>query len=257
MPNWNRDQDGPEWLQPEWPAPAAVRAAATTRIGGVSAAPFHSLNLAGHVGDDERAVSENRSGLVQTLGLPAEPRWLNQVHGCDVAAIPSCDSFDADAAWSDRPGDVCVVMTADCLPLLMCNSAGTGVAAVHAGWRGLCDGVIEAALSRFSVPSGDLMAWLGPAIGPRAFEVGGEVREAFVRRDKEAEEAFVAGEQGKWLADLFALARMRLRKAGVEAVYGGGLCTYSDEERFFSYRRDGVTGRMASLIWIEEERDDE
>jgi YfiH family protein len=255
MPNWNTDETGLRWLVPEWDAPARVRAASTSRAGGVSAAPYDGLNLATHVDDRPECVAENRARLRQALALPAEPLWLQQVHGCEVACLPKMGSdpiFTADAAWRDRPGEVCAVMTADCLPLLLCDCSGREVAAVHAGWRGLCDGVIEAALDRFSARAQDLLAWLGPAIGPDAFEVGGDVREAFLARDPGSAGAFRARPDGKWLADLFQLARRRLALRGVTQVSGGGLCTQRHEVDFFSYRRDGITGRMATLIWIDD-----
>lgn len=249
-----------EWLEPDWAAPVHVRAISTTRRGGVSTAPHDSFNLAGHVGDDEVHVNENRRRLIEDLDIPAEPVWLNQVHGCGVAELGTEDCASpiaADAAWTDRPGEVCVVMTADCLPLLICDDQGTQVAAIHAGWRGLCEGVIEATLARFRGPSANLHAWLGPAIGPDAFEVGPEVRDAFIARDTAADVAFRPGAGDKWFADLYQLARQRLRKAGVAAISGGEHCTYSDAGRFFSYRRDGQTGRMATLIWITGENGDE
>lgn len=233
-------------ILPTWPAPRNVRACTTTRDGGVSLAPYASLNLGDHVGDDPAAVSENRARLRRALELPAEPLWLTQVHGIAVAAGQGgC----ADASVAFGPGTVCTVMTADCLPLLLCDRAGTVVAAVHAGWRGLLAGVIEAAVSRLHVPGAELLAWLGPAIGPLAFEVGEEVRAAFVAEDAAAAAAFQPAPGGRWLADIYALARLRLARCGVTAVYGGELCTFSDP-RFYSYRRDGVTGRMASLIWL-------
>jgi YfiH family protein len=242
------------WIEPDWPAPPGVRAVSTTRLGGVSAGPFRSLNLGDHVGDDPRAVTCNRERLRAALELPEEPRWLAQVHGCDVADAgrdpPGCR---ADASAAFEAGRVCAVLTADCLPLLMTDRAGTRVAAVHAGWRGLAHGVVEAAVARLAVAPGELLCWLGPAIGPEAFEVGDEVRECFLRTQGDAAtEAFRPTPEGTWLADLYALARLRLADAGVASVHGGGLCTYGDGERFFSYRRDGVTGRMASLVWIEE-----
>jgi len=247
----------PDWLLPDWPAPAHVRAFTTTRAGGVSKSPYDSMNLAMHVGDDPSAVAENRRIL--RLDLPAEPIWLNQVHGCGVAeradeAEPPC----ADASVAREPGTVCAVMTADCLPVLLSDRAGSVVAAAHAGWRGLAAGVLEQTVSAMSVAPGDILAWLGPAIGPEAFEVGEEVREAFVSQHRLAAIAFRPALPGtldeaprKWLADIYALARIRLAAIGVEAVYGGGWCTYKDAGRFFSYRRDGATGRMASLIYIE------
>jgi len=239
------------WIVPDWPAPAAVRALSTTRAGGVSLAPYASLNLGAHVGDDPARVAENRARLRRLL--PAEPRWLNQVHGSavvDAAAVAGLP--DADAAFSRKPGAVCVVMTADCLPVLLCDRAGTVVAAAHAGWRGLHGGVVEATVAAMGVAPGELIAWLGPAIGPQAFEVGGEVRAAFVAADGRAEAAFrPAAQAGKWLADLYLLARQRLAALGVSAVHGGDCCTVGEADRFFSYRRDGVTGRMASLIWLD------
>ncbi len=242
-----------DWIVPDWPAPASVRAAMTTRKGGHSASPFHSLNLAEHVDDDPATVARNRVVLSERLELSSEPRWLQQVHGCDVAEVGdgNCGN-SADAATTAIPGQVCVVMTADCLPLLLCNRTGTRVAAVHAGWRGLVDGVIEAALARFSEPGNELLAWMGPAIGPERFEVGDEVRARFIAVNPADEAAFTARGTGKWLADIYALARTRLHGANCGYIGGGDYCTVSDSERFFSYRRDGITGRMASLIWIEQ-----
>lgn len=237
-------------LLPDWPAPANVRAVQTTRLGGVSGAPWAQLNLGDHVGDLPERVAANRGALRQYL--PADPCWLTQVHGIAVvdADLPH-DLPAADASVARLPGSVCTVMTADCLPVLLCDRAGTVVAAVHAGWRGLLAGVVENALQQMRVPSGEILAWLGPAIGPACFEVGDEVRAAFVASDAEVEHAFKAGVPGKWLADIYALARLRLQAAGVVSISGGDLCTVSDPARFFSYRRDGVTGRMASLIWLE------
>ncbi len=238
-------------ILPDWPAPKGVRALTTTRRGGVSLPPYDSLNLGDHVGDAPEAVVENRRRLREGLKLPAEPRWLTQIHGtycCDAATVQT--PMEADAQFADQPGVVCAVLTADCLPLLLCDAAGERVAAVHAGWRGLLDGVIEHSVQAMGGQGG--MAWLGPAIGPAAFEVGGEVRAAFVGRDPAAAKAFVSGSGDKWLADLYLLARQRLAASGVTRVYGGDLCTFSDSERFYSYRRDGQTGRIVSLIWLEE-----
>lgn len=239
-------------ILPDWPAPAGVRAVSTTRVGGVSAVPCDTLNLGQHVGDEPAAVAENRRRLRAVL--PAEPAWLQQVHGTQVLRLDG-GRFDvppeADAAWTAQPGVVCAVMTADCLPVLFCDVSGTRVAAAHAGWRGLAAGVLEETVVALATPPGDLLAWLGPAIGPDAFEVGDEVRQAFVADDPGAAAAFRPGEPGKWLADLFALARRRLARAGVTRVFGGGLCTVSDPTRFFSHRRDRRSGRQASLVWLE------
>ncbi len=240
-----------DFLLPEWPAPARVRARVSTRTGGVSVGPYAALNLATHVGDEPQAVAHNRSLL--SACLPASPCWLTQVHGCTVAdAGLAGETSEADAACTRQAGVVCAVMTADCLPVLFCDRAGTVVAAAHAGWRGLLGGVLENSLKAMQVPPGTVMAWLGPAIGQKAFEVGAEVRDAFVARQAEATQAFVAGAPGKWHADLYALACLRLQAAGVSQIFGGGLCTVSEPARFFSARRDGLrSGRMASLIWLD------
>ena len=239
-------------LEPDWPAARTVRAAITLRPGGVSEGPYESLNLAQHVGDDRVRVDENRRLLSAALRLPAAPLWLTQVHGCGVADAGSAPSgCEADAAHTDVAGRVCAVLTADCLPLLVTDRSGDEVAAVHAGWRGLAAGVVEAALSRFRAEPSELLVWLGPAIGPDAFEVGPVVREAFVASDPGADACFRAARPGHWLADIYGLARRRLSVAGVGFVGGGEYCTVSEPERFYSYRRDGKTGRMASLIWIE------
>lgn len=237
------------FIVPNWPAPANVCALQSTRQGGVSPAPWDSFNLGDHVGDDPQRVAANRASLSRLL--PAEPCWLQQVHGTfTVDAAKTTKIVEADASFSREPDRVCVVMTADCLPVLFCDRAGTVVAAAHAGWRGLLGGVLESAILAMGVPAGELLAWLGPAIGPLAFEVGDEVRAAFVAHSTEAEAAFQSGVPGKWLADIELLARQRLAAAGVTAIYGGGMCTVSDPERFFSYRRDGQTGRLASLVWL-------
>jgi len=241
------------WIEPDWPAASRVRALSTTRRGGFSTGAFAGMNLADHVGDDPSCVARNRALLRERLGLPTEPRWLKQIHGCAVAdAGVAAQTWEADAAVASRPGEICAVMTADCLPLLLCDRAGTRAAAVHAGWRGLVDGVVEAAVERIAVPPSDLLGWLGPAIGPDFFEVGAEVRARFLELGGEdTQAAFRPSPGGKWLADLYALATERLNELGVDRVWGGGLCTYADPTRFFSYRRDGMTGRMASLIWID------
>lgn len=245
----------PEFIVPDWPAPAHVKAVSTTRGGGVSLSPYDSFNLATHVEDDAARVRENRTRLMSDLDLPAEPAWLEQVHGVGVVDVGQHTGqvLKADASLSRQPGQVCVVMTADCLPVLICDHQGTQVAAAHAGWRGLADGVIEATVDAMQSSSEALMVWLGPAIGPQAFEVGHEVREVFVRDMEAAEAAFTAGAGDRYMADIYQLARLRLARRGIEAVYGGEYCTYSDANRFYSFRRDGTTGRQASLIWLENE----
>lgn len=241
----------PQFILPDWPAPANVRAAVTTRVGGVSRAPYDTFNLAAHVGDDPAAVRANRARLCTALALPAEPVWLKQVHGVAVAdAARAGTEPEADGAFAAQPGAVCAVLTADCLPVMLCNRAGTKVAALHAGWRGLAGGVIETGVKALGVPGNELLAWLGPAIGPEKFEVGPEVRTAFMEHDAQAAQAFRAARDGKYLADIYLLARLRLQRLGVAAVYGGGFCTVTDSARFFSYRCDGATGRMAALIWL-------
>lgn len=239
------------FIRPDWPAPANVHAITTTRAGGVSAGSYASFNLGDHVGDDPRAVSENRARLRKHLGLPADPVWLAQVHGntaVDAAAVAA--GATADASFATRRGVVCAVLTADCLPVFLCDRAGTRIGIAHAGWRGLVAGVIESTVAAMNAPRGELMAWLGPAIGPAAFEVGPEVRAAFTDRDPGASCAFQAGKAGRWFADIYQLARRRLHTLGVHAVHGGDLCTFTDAARFYSYRRDGACGRMASLIWM-------
>ncbi|HEY0663732.1 MAG TPA: peptidoglycan editing factor PgeF [Thiobacillaceae bacterium] len=236
-------------ITPEWPAPAGVKSLMTTREGGVSGPPWSSFNLGDHVGDDPASVAANRARLHQIL--PAEPGWLKQVHSARVVELGRGADLDADASFTRERGQVCAVLTADCLPVLFCDRAGSVVAAAHAGWRGLAGGVLEATVAAMQAPPGEVLAWMGAAIGPAAFEVGEEVRETFVRQHAEAAAAFVPrSEPGKWLADIYRLARIRLDSMGVHAVYGGGRCTFSEAETFYSYRRDGVTGRMASLIWL-------
>jgi len=238
-----------ELIPVDWPAPANVRSLQTTRTGGYSVAPYDSLNLGDHVGDDALAVARNRQSLSDIL--PSEPLWLEQVHGVEVvnAETTSCKPR-ADACISHTKNAVCATMTADCLPVLLCDQAGTVVAAAHAGWRGLADGVIEATVRAMNVAPSTLMAWLGPAIGPQAFEVGKDVRDAFLSHDAKASVAFTSTASNKYLADIYQLARQRLNVLGITQVYGGDLCTYTDQERFFSFRRDGASGRMASLIWL-------
>lgn len=240
-----------ELIIPDWPAPANVRACSTTRAGGVSRAPWDALNLGSHVGDDQLAVQANRERLLAMAGLPAMPVWLDQVHGTDVlrlnGSVPPV--LRADAAWTDQPAVVCAAMTADCLPVLFCSQDGKQVAAAHAGWRGLHAGVLEATLAAFSCPPGDIHAWMGPAIGPAAFEVGSEVFAAFVSHHPQAALAFKPSGE-KYFADIWLLARQRLEAQGVRSISGGGRCTLTQSEQFFSFRRDGITGRLASLIWL-------
>ncbi|WP_313044356.1 peptidoglycan editing factor PgeF [Pseudomonas sp.] len=238
-----------DWLIPDWPAPARVKACVTTRAGGVSLAPFDSLNLGDHVEDSLEAVLENRRRLSDAFDI--QPAWLRQVHGTQVVEADPGRTVEADGSWTSTAGIACTSMTADCLPALFCNRAGTRVAAAHAGWRGLAAGVMEAAFESLDSAPADVLVWLGPAIGPQAFEVGPEVREVFMQQLPATAEAFVPSHNaGKFMADIYQLARLRLGVRGVSAVYGGGLCTVTDP-RFFSYRRSPRTGRFASLIWLE------
>ena len=246
----------PLWFEPDWPAPRGVRALSTLRgepaTGGASQGPYAWLNLGAHVGDDPAAVAENRRLLRALAGLPAEPSWLVQVHGVTVADLDGVGSQGpADAAITRRVGKVCAILTADCLPIVVTTDTGHGVAAAHAGWRGLAAGVIGATVRAMGVPPECLIAWLGPAIGPAHFEVGAEVREAFLRTDSGAGDSFKATLTGKFMADLAMLARRQLKNLGVSRIYGGGDCTYAHTDRYFSHRRDGVTGRQATLIWRE------
>ncbi|MBI5439155.1 MAG: peptidoglycan editing factor PgeF [Nitrosomonadales bacterium] len=243
---------------PDWPAPAHVKALQTTRQGGMSVAPYDSFNLGSHVGDNPLAVARNRMSL--NALLPSEPVWLEQVHGTVVANADHASCLpQADACIARQRSSVCVVMTADCLPLLLCDKQGTVVGAAHAGWKGLAAGVIEATVQAMNAAPQNLIAWMGPTISRDAFEVGEEVRAAFVENDPQAASAFAPsplmgegrGEGEKWLADIYALARLRLNALGITQIYGGGYCTWREREKFFSYRRDGVTGRMGTFIWLE------
>lgn len=239
-------------LEVSWTAPKGVCCLVTTRHGGVSQGMYASLNLGDHVGDDPRSVAANRAIVSRQVGAP--PVWLNQVHGTHVVDAAACiggAAPEADAAFTRRPGVVCAVMTADCLPVLFCDEDGRVVAAAHAGWRGLLDGVLEATVRAMNVEGKRVLAWLGPAIGPLAFEVGDEVRAAFIGVSPEAAAAFRPAPGGKWLADIYQLARQRLARLGIRRISGGDQCTLSAADRFFSYRRDGQTGRMASMIWID------
>lgn len=242
---------------PDWPAPKYIRSVQSIRSGGYSQAPFDSFNLAEHVGDDSDDVQKNRQNLLKIL--PSEPIWLNQVHSNKIIRAENSTNLTADGSYSAQTNVVSVVMTADCLPLLMCNRQGTVVAAVHAGWRGLVNGIIEQAVKKILIAGQcrpeDLYIWLGPAIGAQHFEVGAEVRAEFLEKSPvkmDTMQCFMPSvEKYKWLADIYQLARQRLSSVGVENVFGGAYCTYNDKEQFYSYRRNGKTGRMASLIWIE------
>lgn len=237
-------------LIPDWPAPRNIRAATTLRPGGSSSGAFASLNMAMHVGDEDERVKQNRLTVKNLLQLPVEPSWLEQIHGNDIIKASATGRLErADASYSDETGIVCAVMTADCLPLLMCSSEGKQVAAVHAGWRGLLAGIITQTVATFN--DRDLLVWLGPAIGPDCFEVGSEVRNAFLEKAPACTDAFKPGKQDKWLADIYQLARIELTGLGIRRIYGGHFCTYTDAERFYSYRRESKTGRMATLIWRE------
>jgi len=237
-------------IVPDWPLPSNLRAVQTTRSGGVSAGPWHSLNLALHTGDDPEAVQRNRGLLSQALDLPRVPIWPTQVHGAVVVeAAAMTGAVEADAVVARAPGQVCSVQTADCLPVLFASLDGQVVAAAHAGWRGLAGGVLEATLQTLGHPPEKVTAWLGPAIGPDAFEVGPEVRATFVADQADAAAAFRAGTGDRWFADIYRLARLRLERAGLREIHGGGRCTHAEPETFFSYRRDGTCGRMATLIW--------
>jgi len=250
MPDRIDSVDNLGWITPGWPAPDNIRAASSLRSGGTSMGEYASLNLGDHVKDDVAAVAVNRERLQQALALPALPAWLTQVHGVGcIDAANSAVGIEADASFTTQPGIVSAVLTADCLPILLCDKSGGAVAAIHAGWRGLAAGVVESTIAAMGEPR-ELMAWLGPAIGPQRFEVGAEVRAAFVERDAVAATAFTPVREGHWLADLYQLAKISLEKQGVNGIYGGEWCTANTPENFYSYRRDGVTGRMATLIWM-------
>lgn len=247
-------------LVPQWPAPAGVHAFTTLRgPAGYSAYPFARLNLGARCGDRDESVRASRALLCAQAALPAAPHWLHQVHGTavhrfDAAALSARVEPQADAAVTAMPGQVLAILTADCLPVAFAAIDGSEVAIAHAGWRGLCDGVLEATVRAMDAAPGNIMAWLGPAAGPHRYEVGDEVRDAFIARDRDAEHAFRATRPGHWLCDLYQLAHQRLRAQGVNRIYGGEYCTIGDAERFFSHRRDGRCGRMASLIWVAPQR---
>lgn len=246
----------PAWLDADWPAPPGVRAVTSLRSGdGVSQPPFDRLNLGMNSGDDPAAVRENRRRLRAWLGLPGEPVWLRQVHGTGVVRLhanpgpEAGEGIEADASVTSDPNTVLAILTADCLPVVFAAADGSEIAAAHAGWRGLAAGVLEATVAAMATPPPHLQAWLGPAAGPKHYEIGAEVRDAFVARDPGASSAFLPTRPGHWHADLYALARRRLVAAGVPAIYGGGLCTIADPARFFSHRRDARTGRLVTLAW--------
>lgn len=241
---------GINWLEADWPAPDFIKAGITLRHGGVSTAPYNSFNLATHVGDELAVVEKNRAML--NLNLPNTPQWLEQTHSTSVVLLPSKEmNPKADAVYTLQKNVVCTVMTADCLPLLITDKQGSCVAAVHAGWRGLCDGIIETTIKKLAIKPESLLVWLGPAIGQDVYEVGEEVYHAFTATNDDFKQAFTETSKGHWLFDIYHAAKLRLNKTGVNQIFGGNRCTLSEEKDFFSYRRDGVTGRMASLIWIE------
>ena len=236
------------WLAADWPAPDFIKAGTTTRQGGLSKEPYDSFNLATHVGDDNALVEKNRS----KLNVPNSPQWLEQIHSTRAVLLPNNETIPkADAVYTFEKNIVCSVMTADCLPLLITDTKGTCVAAIHAGWRGLCDGIIEATIEKLPVENSSLLVWLGPAIGPAVYEIGEEVYDTFTKNDIEAKKSFTEVSEQHWLFDIYGLAKLRLNRLGVKQIYGGEHCTLSEEEKFFSYRRDDVTGRMASMIWID------
>lgn len=241
----------PKFIYPDWPAPQNVRALTTTRVGGYSAAPFDSFNLSLRSGDNIEHVKRNRALLIESAGLPAEPVWLRQVHGNRVIDAADSEPYsEADGSYTQQPRVVCAVLTADCCPVFLCDRHGNGVAVLHCGWRGVARGLIEQGVARMKVLPADLLGWLGPAIGPNSFEVGDDVYEAFAVHDRNAGTAFKRQENGRWLADIYALVRQRLQAVGVTKISGANYCTVLERQRFFSYRRDRVCGHMASLIWM-------
>lgn len=240
---------------PNWNIPKHIHAFTTIRTGGVSKSPFDSFNLGDHVNDNPQDVAQNRALLVEKFHLPQSPLFLTQTHSTRVIELPySGEDIEADAVYTNQPNQVCLVMTADCLPVLFVSKNGKEIAAAHAGWRGLCDGVLEATVEKFQCPRNEISAWLGPAISPKAFQVGTEVIEQFCAFDPRAEEAFIqdSSTSGKFLGNLYQIATQRLNKLGITEISGGKYCTYTQEDLFFSYRRDKQTGRMATLIWREE-----
>ncbi|MFQ5659312.1 MAG: peptidoglycan editing factor PgeF [Gammaproteobacteria bacterium] len=241
------------WVPADWPAPGRIHAGTSTRRSGYSLPPFDSLNLALLDGDDTGRVLRNRRYLRELLALPDEPVWLQQVHGNRVLTAPlPATRTPADGIYTNKAESVCAVLTADCVPLLLCHKSGTGIAAVHVGWRGLCRDIIENAIKRFSAPSNRILAWIGPHIGAEHYEVGKKVRNACIDSlSSAASEAFTMSRSGHWFADLNRLVRLNLVKLGVSEIYSCGRCSYREEKDFYSYRRDRETGRMASLIWMD------
>lgn len=242
-------------ITPDWPAPASVKAVSSTRLGGVSEGPFASLNVGLTAGDLRSIVTRNRALLRRAASMPAEPAWLQQVHGTELVELNGDDpqGVTADGSHTTRSSVVCAVMSADCLPVLLCNHAGTKVAALHGGWRGLAAGIINKGVERFA-KSDRLLAWLGPAISVSAYEISAEVRDQFICKDETMATCFKPSRTGHWFADLYALARKQLASVGVTAVYGGQFCTYTQADKFFSFRRDGKTGRMVSAVWLDPDR---
>jgi YfiH family protein len=236
---------------PDWPSPDTIKALSTTRQGGFSLPPYNGFNLGIHVGDELDTVLKNRDYLVDIAQLPESPRWLNQIHGTRVIKSNAWQlNIDADAIVSKQKNHICTIMTADCLPLLMCNKKGDTVAAIHAGWRGLAAGIIEKTIAELHCAPQEILVWLGPAIGPNQFEVGFDVYQTFTQHSAKANQAFQQTDSTHYLADIYLLARQRLTALGINAIFGGDLCTASHKQHFFSYRRDDITGRMASVIWI-------
>lgn len=246
------DTASPAWIVAEWEAPAWIRAGVTTRKGGFSKTPFDELNLATHVGDDASRVSKNRQHLRSLLNLQSEPVWLNQVHGNRIINADAIESLDADGSFTDTPGTVCTIMTADCVPVLFCNRDGTRVAAVHIGWKGFCAGILDNAIKVFAQDLPGTHVWIGPHISRRNYEVGDDVRDACQARDSSLTRAFGPNSRGRWQADLEQMIRHELEKQGVRDITSSGHCTFADSGHFYSYRRDGQTGRFASLIWIQK-----
>ncbi len=253
-------------IYPYWPAPTNIRAFTTTRIGGVSSTPFDSLNLGSRTGDDLNNIVENRRHIISAENIPSEPYWLNQTHSTNVldiseiqlqpatGLIDNSERFEADGSYTRQANQVSVVLTADCMPVLFCSIKGNQVAAAHAGWRGLCHGILEETAKKFYCKASDIIVWLGPAIGATKFEVGDEVKKQFEAYDANARQAFklIDAKKQKYLANLYMIAKQRLNSIGIKQIYGGNYCTYTERDLFYSYRRENKTGRMATMIWFEK-----